>query len=197
MNARDIRFLIVAWLSALTSVPVGVALGVPFNYVEIVDGDLPIGGSPLPILAFDVGVNTVSGRFGSDGIDPDFDSFAFTVPAGSQLSAGRVVLVDVNGNVISSEWQLRVGSADYLGGTTLEFVGPNSPGQDSLTSVPLGPDVYNISHVSFLWAEPAARADYTFTFELAPLVPEPASLMLVGMALGSILVVRRLWPRNR
>jgi hypothetical protein len=164
------------------------ALAVPVNYIETFDGDLPGAGFPLPILAFDIGVNTVSGRFGTvSEFESDADSFAFTVPAGAELVAGQVEVFDLDqiggGDMVLSEWLLRSGSANSNGGTPTELLDPNSPGVDTMTSVPLGPNVYNVSHTGFFWSPPPpALADYTFTFELRAIVPEPASaaLLLAG-----------------
>src|SRR5215467_1224728 len=63
----------------------GYASGAVVTYDESVSGDLPSQGSPLPILALDVGTNTVKGTSGVaiSGIS-DFDAFAFTVSVGDQ-----------------------------------------------------------------------------------------------------------------
>jgi hypothetical protein len=175
----------------------GRAIAIPVNYIETFDGDLPAFGSPLPILAFDIGVNTVSGRFGAvSEFEDDSDSFAFTVPAGAELVAGQVELFDldlVGGDMVKSEWLLRSGSATSNGGTPTELLDPNSPGVDTLTfSLPLGPNVYNVSHTGFFWSPPPpALADYTFAFELRAIVPEPASAMLLLAAAVTALCFRR------
>src|SRR5262245_25895482 len=105
--------ILVGLISVVLSWPVQTASAVPINYQESVSGDLPESGMPLPTLAFDIGLNTVSGRFGrNESYGDDFDSFAFTIPPGSQLSAGRVDLVDTEyGDFVSSGWQLNTGSA--------------------------------------------------------------------------------------
>ena len=162
----------------------------PFSYSEAVSGDLPTGDT-LPLFTLDIGINTVSGTFGTDGIDPDFDSFAFKVPRHSELTAGQVALTDVMGNVISGEWQLRARSAKYIEGALIEFINADSPGIDSLDSVPQRSSIYNISHVSFLSSLPAARANYIFTFELAPVIPEPASAVMMLIGGGGMLRRRR------
>jgi hypothetical protein len=200
MNARvaGIFFLIVSF--AFLCVPMGRALAVPVNYIETFDGDLPHPGFPLPTLAFDIGVNTVSGRFGViSEVQDDVDSFAFTVPAGAELVAGQVEMFDLDtmggGDIAHSEWMLRSGSANSNGGTAIELLDPNSPGVDALTfSLPLGPNVYNVTHVAYSSSPPPpAMADYTFTFELRAIVPEPASaaLLLAG-AIAALCFRRRL-----
>ena len=174
-------------ICAVLWVPVQPAAAVPVNYFENISGDLPDNGAPLPTFALDVGVNSVSGRFGEDQFTIDFDSFAFTVPAGAELIAGQVTLADLDlfGDIVSIHWDLRSGSANIGGGTVLQPLLPNSPGIDTITTVPLGPNVYNITHRSFSAGGMAPYlADYTFTFELRGIVPEPASagMLLIGAA---------------
>jgi hypothetical protein len=61
-----------------------------------------------------------------------------------------------------------------------------------MTSVPLGPNVYNVSHTGFFWSPPPpALADYTFTFELRAIVPEPASAALLLASAITMLFTRR------
>src|SRR5262245_16322031 len=87
--------ILVGLIIVVLSWPVHLAVAVPVNYQESVSGDLPESGMPLPTFTFDIGLNTVSGRFGTDiSYGADFDSFAFTIPPGMQLTAGRVDLVD-------------------------------------------------------------------------------------------------------
>jgi hypothetical protein len=170
---------------------------VPFNYDELVSGDLATAGFPMPVFAFDIGVNTVSGRFGNSGSTSDFDSFAFNVPGGVELVAGQVVLADFVGNIGASTWWLYGGSADYAGGTYIQSLQPSSPGADTIVSVPLGPNVYNISHFVFFSDGIIPEfADYTFSFELAPIIPEPASAVLLLMG-GGLLLGWRLRVRAR
>jgi hypothetical protein len=166
-------------------VPVIVAGAAPVNYSEFVSGDLIHLGFPLPVMSFDIGVNTVSGRFGIDATDTDVDSFAFTVPAGSQLVSGQVTLADFIGDIVESEWEFRSGSANVGGGAMLDLLAPNSPGLDTLGPVPQGPNVYNITQRGFFHTDPPCQADYTFTFVIQSNVPEPCSagLILIGAML--------------
>jgi hypothetical protein len=174
------------------------ATAVPVTYNEFVDGDLPQVGFPLPTLAFDIGINTVSGRFGVlSEVEDDADAFAFTVPAGAEVVAGQVEMFDLDlvggGDMVISEWMLRTGSANSNGGTATELLDPNSPGVDMLTfSLPLGPNVYNVTHTGYFWSPPPpAMADYTFTFELRAIVPEPASATLLLAGAITMLCSRR------
>jgi hypothetical protein len=166
------------------------AAAVPVAYDESIDGDLPVIGAPLPTFAFDLGTNSVSGTFGeaANGAN-DYDSFAFVIPPGAQLVAGQLALNDAVGDMVEGYWSVRAGSADYLGGVLLQTHTVNSPGFDVIASTPLASGVYNITTGQHQYAGPApAYADYTFTFELTPVVPEPASacLLLVGAATGMV-----------
>jgi len=171
----------------------GLALAFPANYMEATRGDLPDYGDPLPVLAFDIGINTVSGRLGvypirggsESDFRADFDSFAFTVPAGTELIAAQVAVADVAfssmGNMKISSWYFRAGSASFAGGTEVQQLRTNSPGTAIVSAVPLGANVYNMSADFLTFDAPTpAASDYAFTFELARVVPEPASL---GLAL--------------
>lgn len=159
-------------------------------YDESVNGDLPVFGSPLPTMALDVGTNTVSGKSGDSGASFDFDSFAFTVPAGAQLLSANVTLTDSPGNsgdINDLSWGLWGGSADYAGGSFLEFITGFSPGTYSFTTPPLGTDVYNISASSAGSSGGAPKfSNYTFSFVVTSLaaVPEPATLLMWGLILA-------------
>ena len=85
------------------------AVAVPLNYAESISGDLSgplVLGSPLTILAFDIGLNTVSGRFRlvDNNVTAlnDFDSFAFTIPTGAALVTGGVSVTDSEGDIVDT-----------------------------------------------------------------------------------------------
>ena len=161
-----------------------VAQAAAVHYSESVDGDLP-SENILPTLAFDIGVNTVNGRFGAEfdyPAPPDRDSFAFTVPSGTRLVVvGQVALVDFAGDIILSDWKLSKGSAEYGGGTTIDEIVSTSPGSAAFKLLPLGPGLYAVSQSAFASASfPPSLADYVFTFTV---VPEPATAAL--LAIGS------------
>jgi hypothetical protein len=159
-------------------------------YNESVNGDLPVFGSPLPIMALDVGTNTVTGKSGNGGSGFDFDSFAFTVPAGAQLVSGSVTMVDSPGNsgdLVGIDWVLNAGSPNYSGGSFLEFIFASSPGTLTFATTPLGPNVYNISASSAgNTGGPPVFSDYTFSLVVTSLaaVPEPATLMMWALILA-------------
>lgn len=166
----------------------------PVSYSEFIDGDLPPFGA-LPVLALDVGTNTVSGRFGSNSNGThDADNFAFTVAAGFELAGIQVDLTDAIGNIVATTWALREGTS-WNAGTTLAIVNSLSPGSYSFGGPPLQAGSYNFTHLSYSAAGSPNQADYAFrlTVRATNEIPEPGSLALIGAALlaGSSAGVRR------
>jgi hypothetical protein len=110
-------------------------------YNESINGDLPVVGSPLPNMALDVGTNTVTGRIGtSNGDSFDFDSFAFTVPAGTQLTSLSVTMLpgpETTAIDVANQWYLFAGSPNYGGGSLLEPMFVQAPDTYTFTSTPL------------------------------------------------------------
>ena len=96
----------------------------PVAYIEGADLSHPSVGTPLTTFTLDVGVNTVSGTITATS---DFDSFAFIVPAGMQVTAGDLTIGDVSGNLGAAKWTLFQGSDLSGTGTNLGIVAANSP----------------------------------------------------------------------
>lgn len=60
------------------------------TYDEAVDGDLPQSSSDSPVFVLGVGTNTFIGETtfsNNESVDTDFDSFAFSIPAGTSLES--------------------------------------------------------------------------------------------------------------
>jgi hypothetical protein len=166
------------------------AQAVPVNYDEIVDGDLA-GFGPFPVLPFDVGLNTVTGNFGFTLPGPtDWDSFAFSIPAGAELTGAALSLSDSIGNVGSSTWRFRRGSNVWNTGAFRENIQTTSPGFAIFTTPPEPAGVYNVSHISFGIFVPGPTentANYEFSFRVDT-IPEPSTTALAAaglLALGS------------
>jgi hypothetical protein len=165
------------------------AQAVPVNYDELVDGDLDEFG-PFPVFAFDVGLNTVKGSFGHISPGPtDWDSFAFAIPAGTELIGAALSLTDAIGNVGSSTWRLRRGSNLWDTGVFRENIQSLSPGFAIFTTPPEPAGTYNVSHISFGIFVPGPTentANYEFSFRVDT-VPEPSTAALAAglLALGS------------
>lgn len=167
----------------------------PVTYEENVSGDLTDGSDPLPIFHFDVGVNVVRGTFGRDHLfNDDFDSFAFTVPAGCEMSFGQVSLIDDLGDFVRAYWQINMGAAYQNLDIPLQEFKANSPGTEILAGG-LGPGVYSVSHnlIEMNYPgpfAPEATADYEFSFEIVESVPEPCLYMLFGPGIAILATYR-------
>jgi hypothetical protein len=120
----------------------GTAGAVVVNYNEAVNGELP-GNDPIPVLAFDIGTNTVAGTLAVG----NHDSFAFTVPAGAELLAAQVQLTDNVGNFAFAIWEFHSGT-DAFGGPLLENINAPSPGTLVFSTPPLGSGDYNLSNLA-------------------------------------------------
>ena len=134
-------------------------------YDESVSGDLPGTTSPLTNFVLGVGTNTVTGRVGTlTGFPFDFDSFAFTVPAGTQLVSGSVTMVDSPGNSADFDgysWYMFAGSPNYEGGSYIEALFLNSLDTQTFFSTPLSANVYNLSAEGAAIAEARPRSEIT------------------------------------
>jgi hypothetical protein len=174
--------LFASFALALSALPTAHAL--PTNYDEQVDGDLD-GFGPFPIMAFDVGLNTVRGNFGFTQPGPtDWDSFAFAIPASTKLTGAAVTLADELGNVTNSKWRFRRGSNLWDTGNLLEEVQPLSPGAKVFTSPPFYANIYNVSQITFGFAGVSDNntSDYEFSFRVEA-IPEPSTVALAALAL--------------
>ncbi|MGH7176586.1 MAG: hypothetical protein ACREJC_04330, partial [Tepidisphaeraceae bacterium] len=145
--APGLPSLCLATALAVLASTASTAHAVPVNYSESVSGDLT-DVSPLALFTLDVGLNTVSGTCGNIGGN-DFDSFAFIVPAGMQVTSGNLVLTDASGEFISSAWALFSGSVEPMGGALVGNLTCPSPGNVNYPGTPLGPDSYNMWHGTF------------------------------------------------
>jgi hypothetical protein len=159
----------------------------PVAFSETDGGDLSNFPSPLRTFTLDVGVNTVSGTFGTTST-LDFDSFAFIVPSGMSVTAGNIALADAVGDMAYAEWRLRLDSVVYEGGLLFDTLVPDSPGSDAIVffALPLAPGTYDMWHKSYTYNGSASTASYTFSLNV---VPEPATVGLI--ALPAVGLVRR------
>lgn len=173
----------------------------PFTYLESISGDLPSLLPAANVFAFDSGVNTISGT-NSLHLDAqgqccvsDFDSFAFTIPVGMQLTSVSFswTFAADPGALFGAFDAFRIRSGNTSNSAVpvladdifrIDLSGPRSM---FTAALPLGPGTYGVSNYQHnnLWTD-----NYTWSFSVA--VPEPASLVLFGTGgIGLIAALRR------
>jgi hypothetical protein len=165
-------------------------------YNESANGDLQAGGT-LPIMTFDLGVNTVVGATIAASFI-DFDSFAFSVPAGMQISSATLEteFVDfVPGGFFSgAQWAFNKGTNNYGNGQLQEVPAmPATAGGTpyTFTSLPQGDGIYNLSQGGLSAFN--GLGQYRFSFTVVAAVPESATLvpLTAAAALVATLGLRR------
>jgi hypothetical protein len=181
----------------------------PITYSESESGDLAELLPTPTVFTFDVGVNTVSGRVRSapDEVS-DFDSLAFSIPAGTALSAVRYSFVtSFLPSVTTPATHFALFPGNLRSGPFLALDTIAAPsrtlGEATVfaSALPLRAGTYGAWHIgmSFSGDRSGFSQDYTWSFTVtnatAP-IPEPASLSLVGLALAGM-GVRQRRQRNR
>lgn len=167
-NSLHLRMFFALALSAI----VATASAAPVSYDESSGGDFPVH-SVLPIFSLEIGTNTIGGTIGRQiPFFDDFDSFAFTIPAGLRLKSGVVELTDRENDLVLVDWELYEGATTPVGVPRLEHIRVNSPGS-STVQTRLGAGTFNFYSVGWTMFDPApALSDYTFTLEVTA-IPEP------------------------
>jgi MYXO-CTERM domain-containing protein len=186
------------------------AQAAPLMYHESIDGDLTgTTGESLPVLPLDVGTNTISGTLGTFGTigsqdQTDFDSFAFSVPAGNRLVTVAIAFTDSFGNTANfgdAEYEVYLGALLRRDNDSfLERLSVSSPGTYLLKSVPIEAGVYNFNNFSYGGSFPGpeppvplrSQADYIFSLTVSPVSnPGSSPLALAGLALVGLAVSRK------
>ncbi|MGC4031583.1 MAG: hypothetical protein QM754_07600 [Tepidisphaeraceae bacterium] len=180
----------------------------PIHYSETQSPDLPLFAETMTPLTLDLGSNTVSGSVSSHfnsatgaPITFDFDSFAFTVPAG--MAVDSISVTAAHGNTgdlnFSATWSLGQGNYNsalytelvqkkvpfdlYAPTTTTTFVTPGTA---------LFAGDYSMNETTML-SQYTNSGVYLFTLNVvdAASLPEPASLTAVMAGTLTLLARRR------
>ena len=180
------------------------------NYIESVNGDLSGDfQNPTSIVLVPNGSTTVSGTIqgAGMGVSVDLDYFKVTVPVGQVLAALNVLPGTVGAGAIGSF------IAIYSGATAVNPVGAASTdalGYYLYRAADIGTDIldnmgtfnFNGTNPSIGFIPPLSSGDYTFwiqegfngtfpyNFELVSSVPEPPTILLMGLG-GLAIGLRR------
>ncbi len=172
------------------------ASAAPLFYDESISGEVDLTYSTSP-FQLDLGVNRILGTL---GCCVDFDSFAFDIPAGLQLSQVNLlfrIVEDPNINTLLStsfeidDDQNQAGPGMALEGLNFSVVW--SPQNNLFTAVlPLGPGGYEMLGGSIPAGEVWTLVyEWNLVVEPAPAVPEPGAIALLGIAVPIVRSLNR------
>ena len=176
------------------------AWAAPLTFDEGVSGDLSAAMPSPTVLAFGIGVNTVLGSLYSGVQAPDFDAFAFTIPAGGTLTAISYAFTldpEDGVTVATASWGFDVGNTGLpaeLGVVTIDFFGA-SPQALFDGSLPRGPGLhgfYNVDQSStpgLDWSS-TYRIDFVVR-DTATGIPAPPALLLLAAGVAGLACARR------
>jgi hypothetical protein len=183
----------------------------PVTFQERTSGDLPELLPAPASFVFDVGVNRITGTLAYLPFrEFDRDSFAFTVPAGTEVTAITYsFLTTFRPGVVVTQ------SAFFLGRGTLPLEGvyhlvnarccDTTPTASTafLGALPLGAGIYGLENFglgfTFLGGTPGEgfSQQYTWSFhvgEASAPVPEPASLLAIALGLALVAAMSPIRP---
>jgi len=184
------RWLIGVALVILTFGPA--ANATPITYAESVSGDLQ-ALCPCNVFAFDLGVNSVSGTsFQNTSLNiSDFDSFAFFIPVGAQLTKVTYSFIATfsgggTGGTAADRFVLDEGNAfpiaPFISDEIVNFMAASPV--SLFSALPLDSGTYtlqNFEKIATLGLN--TSVDYRWEFTVSTAVPEPETLRLLGLGL--------------
>ena len=175
------------------------ASAAPLFYDEAISGEVDQTYATSPFL-LDLGVNQI---LGTTGCCVDFDSFAFDIPAGLQLTQVNLLFRVTDDPNIDSDLSTGFGidagqnqAGPGLASEVFDFAVVSSPLNDLFTTVlPLGPGSFEMLGGSIAASESwTLHYEWNLVVEPAASVPEPGAIALLGIAVP---VVRSLHQRSR
>lgn len=172
------------------------AYAAPFLYDESVSGDLPCTSPPCAAtFPFDVGTNVIKGTVSNAVFN--FDSFSFSIPAGTQLTSvayswslsgtGPVTVADTG-------YALTPNTSSFAGAESINLVIDTSPVTLFSAALPVGAGIYAL-HQTNLGG--TGGESWTAVYEIdlqvdtVRIVPEPSSLFLLAVGIGALASLRK------
>lgn len=185
-------------------IPLALAAGLSLSgtveaatFEEASYGDFAHSGN-LQTLQLEIGGNTVSGSFGFEYGNSDFDSFAFAIPAGSSLQSIVVTIAPPSGgnthDLVYANWAIRSGSSIAFNGTIVGDLTWNAVDGGTYNNE-LSAGIYNLTNNGLLYSGPfqaVAKGNYTLALNVTA-VPEPEiyGMMMAGLGLIGLHARRR------
>jgi PEP-CTERM motif len=161
----------------------------PFLYDESVSGDLPCQSPPCATtFAFDVGTNIIIGTVTNALFN--FDSFSFSIPAGTELTS-VVYSWTLSGTptvtVADTGYALTPNTASFVGFESINLVTQISPVSLFNAELPVGAGTYALFQSGLggtggeTWT---STYEIDLTVDTVQEVPEPSSLSLLATVVG-------------
>ena len=200
MRTKYGRWLFAATILGVVLVAHGAAAA-PITYSEAISGDLPT--FPTTALLLDIGSNTVAGHYSHIFATPttqgvvDFDSFGFSVPTGAVVTSIRFAATAASMSPFQTHFtgfaldDSLPETVPHLSTEGVFFTTAAPTADVSLFAafVPLGPGLFSIYNGTL--GNPG-EADYVWTLTVeSSAVPEPASLLLLGVGAAALAATAR------
>ena len=171
----------------------GSVAAAPFLYDESVSGDLPCNIPPCAVFPFDIGTNVILGTVTNGAAN--FDSFAFSIPAGTELTSVTYSW-EVSGvptlTVASTAYALTPNTSSFAGTEAINLVTATSPVTLFSAQLPIGAGTRALFQNSLagtggeFWT---AVYEIDLRVDAARSVPGPGSLLVLLTGIGALIAL--------